>query len=184
MKSNQFLPGPWNFSWLPQPCLSPCFLQTLVCTTSLTLIIYCLKFLIFLFCLKTRLQAFWAQEQSFLTYMWESHRSLYKIFSYKNLDHTLTRISHRYTYVPRYPWSFLPQLHLTPLGYQRAPDLSSLHDTTKSHWLSILHMAMCIFHGPLSVHPTLSHPHCVRKSVFCVCISVAALQIGSSAPSF
>ena len=33
-----------------------------------------------------------------------------------------------------------------------------------------------------SVHPLLSH--CVRKSVFYVCVFIAALQTGSSVPSF
>ena len=31
-----------------------------------------------------------------------------------------------------------------------------------------------------SVGPTLAFPHCVHKSVLCICISVPSLQIGSS----
>jgi len=36
----------------------------------------------------------------------------------------------------------------------------------------------------LSAGPGLSFssPHCVHKSVFCICVSVAALWVGSSAP--
>ena len=36
----------------------------------------------------------------------------------------------------------------------------------------------------LSIHPTLSFPHCVYKSLFYVCDSIPALQIGSSLSSF
>ena len=35
----------------------------------------------------------------------------------------------------------------------------------------------------LSIHPTLSFPHCVR-SVLYICVSIIALQIGSSVPFF
>ena len=38
------------------------------------------------------------------------------------------------------------------------------------------------FNAPLSIHPTLSFPHCAHKSVLYVCVSIAALQIGSSVP--
>ena len=34
------------------------------------------------------------------------------------------------------------------------------------------------FSATLSVHPTLSFPHCVHKSLLCVCVSILALQIG------
>ena len=30
----------------------------------------------------------------------------------------------------------------------------------------------------LSIHPSLSFPHCVHKSLLCVCVSILALQIG------
>ena len=43
----------------------------------------------------------------------------------------------------------------------------------------------CIgFHATVSIHPTLSLPLCVHKSVLYVCVSIAALQIGSLAPYF
>ena len=150
-------------------CLSPCFLWTLVCTTYLTLIIYCLKFHIFLICLKTRLQALWAQEQSFLTYMWESHRSLYKIFSYKNLGHTSIRISHRYTFVTHCPWTSLPQLHLAPLGYQRASDLSPLHHMANFHRLSTYGNVYFPCYSLYSSHPLLS-PLCPQVCSLCLCL--------------
>ena len=40
---------------------------------------------------------------------------------------------------------------------------------------------MCLF-ATLSIHPTLSFPYSIHKSVLYVCISVAALQVGSSVP--
>ena len=36
----------------------------------------------------------------------------------------------------------------------------------------------------LSPFVPLSFPHCVHKSVLCVCVSIAAVQIGSSVPFF
>ena len=43
----------------------------------------------------------------------------------------------------------------------------------------------CIcFHATVSIHPTLFFPCCAHKSVLYVCISIPALQIGSSVPSF
>ena len=81
-------------------------------------------------------------------------------------------------------WNLPPTSHpIPPLqGCHRAPDVSSLFHTADSHWLSILHMVM-YFNAALPVRPTLSFPYCVHKSVLYVCVSVTALQIGSSAPS-
>ena len=50
--------------------------------------------------------------------------------------------------------------------------------------LIILHMVMHMFSATLSILPTLVFLHCLHKSIFYVCISIAALQIGSSVPSF
>ena len=82
------------------------------------------------------------------------------------LYYTSTWISHRYTYVPRplEPPSHLPS-HPTTLCCHRAPDLSSLRPTANSHWLAILHMVVYVS-MLLSVHPTLSFPRCVHKSLF------------------
>ena len=43
-------------------------------------------------------------------------------------------------------------------GCHRAPDLSSLHHTAHSHWLSILHMVMFISSVQLFSHVRLSDP--------------------------
>ena len=68
-----------------------------------------------------------------------------------------------------------------PLGCRRALGLSSLHHTANSHQHSILHMELYMFQ---SYSLYLTHPllHCVQKFVFYV--SITALQIGSSVPSF
>ena len=48
-----------------------------------------------------------------------------------------------------------------------------------------LNWTECIcFHTTLSICPTLSFSDCVHKYVLYVCISIAALQICSSVPSF
>ena len=40
------------------------------------------------------------------------------------------------------------------------------------------------FHVTLSMHPTRSFSHCVHKSVFYICVSIAPLQVSLSVPSF
>ena len=46
----------------------------------------------------------------------------------------------------------------TPLAYHRALALRSLHHAENSHWLSILHMVICMFqcYSFKSPHPLLS----------------------------
>ena len=65
--------------------------------------------------------------------------------------------------------------HSTPLHCHRALDLSSLHHTANSHWLSILYLVSIYFNATLPICP-----HCVHKSVFYICVSIAVLQMGSS----
>ena len=74
------------------------------------------------------------------------------------------------------PLSHLPP-HQIPLSYDRAPDLNSLHHTVKVHWLPNFTYGDVCFNSTLSIHPI--SPLFVYKSVVCVCISTAALQIGS-----
>ena len=56
---------------------------------------------------------------------------------------------------PEPPSHLLP--HPSPPGCHRAPGLSSLRHTANSHWLSILHLVMCMFqcNSPNSSHPLL-----------------------------
>ena len=93
-----------------------------------------------------------------------------------NSCHTSTWISHKYTYVP----SFLnsPSTFLSSRLSQ-----SSLSHTSNSHWLSILHMVVCMF-PCYSICPMLSFLLCVHESVLYVYTSTAALKIGLSVPSF
>ena len=67
-----------------------------------------------------------------------------------------------------------------PSRLSQSPVSGSLCHTANSLWLSVLHMAVWMFPHCFSIHPTLSFPDCVHMSVFDVCISTAALQIGSS----
>ena len=66
----------------------------------------------------------------------------------------------------------------------QSTDLSSVCNTytVASHWLPVLHMAvyMCKILISQFAHP--SFPHCVHMLVLCV--SISALQIGSSVPFF
>ena len=68
----------------------------------------------------------------------------------------------------------------------QSPGLSSLGHKANSHWLSISYMVVYMFpcYSLYSSHPLLRMPPCVHKSVLYVCISIAALQIGLSVPSF
>ena len=98
--------------------------------------------------------------------------------------HTSTWIGHRYTYVPS---SWTPRLlppHPTPLGCHRSPAWGSLRLTSNSHQLSVLHTVTHMFHcySLNSSHPLL--PPLCPKSLLRVCVSIAALQIGSSVLSF
>ena len=44
--------------------------------------------------------------------------------------------------------------------------LSSLHHTANSHQLYILHIICVYFSATLSIHPTISFPRCVHKSIY------------------
>ena len=49
----------------------------------------------------------------------------------------------------------------------------------------LFHTWWCVyFSATLSIHPPLSCPHCVHKFILYVCVSVNALQIGSSVAFF
>ena len=60
--------------------------------------------------------------------------------------------------------------------------LQSIRSQRVGHnWTAKLSTAQRVcFHAALSIHPTLSFPNCAHWSVLCVCISIAALQTGSS----
>ena len=70
-----------------------------------------------------------------------------------------------------------------PARLSPSVDLGFLASCRNSHCL-FLHMVIICFSAALSDHPTLSSLHCVQKSVFYLCVSFAALQIGSPVPSF
>ena len=81
--------------------------------------------------------------------------------------------------------SLPPPTSSHPFRLSQSPGLSCLSHTARSHCLSVSHMVMCVstLLSPL-IPPSPSSPRCICKSVLYVCISLAALQIGSSVPSF
>ena len=86
--------------------------------------------------------------------------------------HTSTWISHRY-YVCPLPLDLpsYPLPYPIPLGYHRAPDLSSLHQTVNFHWYLILHMIMYMFQFySLSLSHPLLPPLCPQVSSLCLCL--------------
>ena len=77
--------------------------------------------------------------------------------------------------LPLLPWSH-------PSRSSQSASLSSLCCTAASHWLLILHW-WCIYASvSLWVFPTLTFPCCIHKFNFYLCISIPALQKGSSMP--
>ena len=98
--------------------------------------------------------------------------------------HILIWISHGFSCAPSIlnPHSHLPP-HPVPPGCHRILVLGTLYHISNLHWLSVLHMVMCMFNATLSNHPTLSS-HRVQKSILYVCVTFAALNVGSSVSSF
>ena len=97
-----------------------------------------------------------------------------------------------YKYICIYIYMYIPSLvslpppsHPTPLSHQTAPGWAVCY-IIASRWLSILRMIRISTHAyvnaTFSIYPTLSFPHCVRKSILYVCICIPALQISSSGP--
>ena len=94
-------------------------------------------------------------------------------------------ISYTYTYIPSL-LDLPPTSHYIPLysSSLQSTELSSQPYSEDSHWLPILHMAV---HTYQLQPPNLSHPLLllgVYVSKTYVCISIPALQIGSSESFF
>ena len=86
-------------------------------------------------------------------------------------------ISYTYTHTPSL-LSLPPTLgiHPIPLGHP-SWSLSAMQSLPNSY---LLYTWSCLYiTAILPIHPTLSCAHCVQKSVFNVCLSTVALQIGS-----
>ena len=77
-----------------------------------------------------------------------------------------------------------PAPHPIPLGCPRAPALSALLHVSNLQWSSILHMVIYMFkcYSLIASHPRLL-PHSPKVCSY-ICVSFAALHIGSSLPSF
>ena len=101
-----------------------------------------------------------------------------------SLRHTSTWISHRYSMSPPSWISLLPP---TPSHSSRLSQSTwfELPPSYSKFPLAIYFAYVNVYVSVLlSIHYTLFFPHCVHMSVLYVCISVAALPIGSSVPSF
>ena len=97
-------------------------------------------------------------------------------FQYCNcFCHTSAWISHRGTCVPP-SWTHLP----TPLSCSRAPALSALLHAKNLQWSPILYTVIYMFQCDSLKS---SHP-CLLSQSPKVCVSFAALHIGSLLPSF
>ena len=99
--------------------------------------------------------------------------------------HTLTWISHGFTYVPHPdPPSHLPP-HPIPLGLPSALALSThvMHPTWAGDLVRVVSMHTC-FNAVLSEHPTLAFSHRVQKSILYICVSFSVLHIGLSLDLF
>ena len=138
---------------------------------------------------------------------------LLKIFFYKCVGFCHVTINHNYTCIPSL-LSLPPLPHPTPLYHQRVPGWAPcviqqlftsclfytgqcvcmlillspfipLCCTATFHQLSILHRTVCMYvDATFSIHPTVSLPHYVHKSIHYICVSVPSLQIGSSVQFF
>ena len=87
-----------------------------------------------------------------------------------------TSVSIRYTHAPP-SGSPLPPPRLSPLGGHRVLALGRLHHTADSRWLSILDRVTYVFQRYSLISSPPLHPHCWVQNV---CVSFAALQVGSS----
>ena len=81
-------------------------------------------------------------------------------------------------------WTSLPPPLPPDVGRHRAPSWApcAVPQVPTSY---LFYAWQCIYVKPnLPIHPILPFPHCVHTSVLYICISIPALQIGSSVPFF
>ena len=74
---------------------------------------------------------------------------------------------------------------IPPLSHHRTQslELNSLSYTAASLPVYFTRDGICMS-VQLSIHPTLSFFHCVHNYTFYICVSISALQVGSSVPFF
>ena len=82
-------------------------------------------------------------------------------------------------------------LNLPPISHPIPPPRESQSSGLSSlYHRATFPLAICItqgkvyFHASLSIRPSLSFPYCVCKCILYACISIAALQLGSSGRFF
>ena len=88
-------------------------------------------------------------------------------------------------YTCLHSWTSLLSLPSQPSRSSQSTELSSLRYTLPSHLLSVLHMLVYMCQPQYPSSPHLLYPlHCVHTFVYYICISIPALQIGSSVSFF
>ena len=81
-------------------------------------------------------------------------------------------------------WNSLPLLTPShPSRLSQKTRWSSQCHTANFYWLFYIWYCIC-FNAILLICPTLSFSHCVHRSLLYVCVTIVALQIGSSVPFF
>ena len=120
------------------------------------------------------------QFQSTLFYLDDNSTTVWWFLPYPELA-WISQDAHVSTY-PELPIHLPP--HPIPLGCPRAPALSALFHALNLHWSSILNMVIHMFQcfSLKSSYPC-PLPHS-QKSILYICVSFAALHIGSSFLSF
>ena len=94
-------------------------------------------------------------------------------------------ISHRYILVPSL--LNLPSPHLPPvlpLSVVTEPHFEFPESYSKFPLALYFTYGYACCHVTVSMHPTLSFLPAIHKCVLCACVSIAALHIISSVPSF
>ena len=94
------------------------------------------------------------------------------------------KVNQLYVHICPLPLGPPPHPPSHPSRSSQSTELSSLRHTAGSHQLSVLHMAVHIrqFQSPSSSHPPSPCPVCPHVPY--ICVSIPALQIGSSVPFF
>lgn len=101
--------------------------------------------------------------------------------------HTTTWISYDFIYIKSYThththcpsWSSFPLSHPT---FSRSSECHAglpMSQSSFSLAICFTYDSICVY-ATFSIHPTLSFPCCVDKSVLYICITIPSLQIGSS----
>ena len=128
----------------------------------------------------------------FKTTLWEEVFVFFLIFSWRIMVYIVVLVSalqqrDSAISILVFPpsWPFLPPPTPSPLFWAVSEHQVEFHVLYSNFPLPSILQWWCIcFSATFSICPTLSFPNCVQKPVAPVCVSIPALQIGSSVPFF